>query len=122
MDFEFPRSKKEFLALDISERNMLTYLFGKRVLQATEELQNFGFSMWLNPPKRFNQEVIENCFRVLSYTPLYAFYINVEEEYQKALALADTKVKAFWISGFSLIVLGIAIFFNVLNPNKILGG
>lgn len=69
-EFDFPANKKEFLALDQQEQFLLVYLFGKRVLQAIEELQNFSFGMFFNMPKAHDSKVILNCFRVLSYTPL----------------------------------------------------
>ena len=122
MEFEFPQSKKDWEALSIADKNMLTYLFGKRVLQATEELKNFGFSMWLNLPKEFNQEIIEECFRVLSYTPLRSFYIDVQEEYIKALQITTTKVQATRVGIVSLFVAGLGIFLGVINPLKLLGG
>ena len=122
MEFEFPQSKKDWEDLSIADKNMLTYLFGKRVLQATEELKNFGFSMWVNLPKEFKQEIIEECFRVLSYTPLRSFYIDVQEEYNKALQITTTKVQATRVGMVSLFVAGLGIFLGVIDPLKLLGG
>jgi len=116
MEFEFPKNKNEWEALTIADKHLLTYLFGKRVLQATEELKNFGFSMWLNLPKKFNQNIIDECFRILSYTPLCSFYMDVKEEYEKALQITTTKVQATRVGIVSLVVVGIGIFIGAIEP------
>jgi len=120
-EFTLPKTKKEFMSLQLDERNLLIFLLSKRVIQVVQELQSFGFSMSFNLG-RYNSDTIDECFRVLSYTPMKASFQEVKEEYTKAKEIAYVKVKASKIAFISLCIAGTLVLFGFFEPLKILGG
>lgn len=100
--FEFPKNKKGFEALEPQEQLLLEHLFGQRVIQATQELQNSALGMgFFKMPKNLDDKIIRECFRVLSYAKTSSAYSEIEKEYEKALVMA---VDAQKITIFSFVI------------------
>ncbi len=121
-EFEIPKSRKEFNSLSLEEQQLITYLFSKRAIEVTQELQLFTFSMSLFYSSPFDKERIDDVFRVLSYTPMSAMFLGVREEYDKALALAHTKIKAIRFATALLGASALAIFSGAIDIAKLMGG
>jgi len=122
MEFEIPKNKREYEALSFDEKQIITYLFSKRAIQVVQELQAFSFGVSPVFKKEFDQKKIDDIFRVLSYTPMKAFFVDVKEEYMKALSTASTKIKAIKGAIVLLTVTALLTFTGVIDILKIGGG
>ena len=122
MDFNIPKTKREYETLSFDEKQLITYLFSKRAIQVTQELQSFTFGISPLYKSVFEKEKIEDVFRVLSYTPMKAMFLEVREEYEKALSLAHVKIKSGRISIVFLGITAMLIFTGVFDLTKAMGG
>lgn len=121
-EFKIPKTKEEYNKLSIQEQQLIVYLFGTRAIEVTQELQAFTFSMSLFYSSPFDKEKIGDVFRVLSYTPMHGMFLGVKEEYDKALALAHTKIKAIRFATALLGASALAIFSGAIDIAKLMGG
>jgi len=122
MEFEIPKNKREYEALSFDEKQLITYLFSKRAIQVVQELQEFTFGISPVFKKEFNQKKVDDIFRVLSYTPMKALFLSVQEEYEKALSNAFSKIKAIKIAIILLSVTALLTFTGTINILHLTGG
>jgi len=122
MEFEIPKNKREYEALSFDKKQLITYLFSKRAIQVVQELQEFTFGISPVFKKEFNQKKVDDIFRVLSYTPMKALFLSVQEEYEKALSNAFSKIKAIKIAIILLSVTALLTFTGTINILHLTGG